>query len=348
MTGIVLALVLVLASWGMIDTTRVLLERQFVEVQRQDADVLVAGSSDGRALLSGLEGVEAVEPVESVEATAVSGGDRYATRLQAFERATSMHVFLGPDGEVLSLADGVLAGTALREMLGVERGDRIELVIGDGSTTTELTVDGFVAEPLGTPLYVADSVFERLAPGDGTVTTYSVRFEPGVDRQGAIDRLSDLDEVVAVRDALALYETAQSFMGLFSAFVGVMLVFGGIMAFALVASAVSANVNEREVELATLAASGADRAGLSRLVAGENLALVALSIPIGVAAGILLSSAFMSSFSSDLFRFDLEMRASTPVFASRGVLVAAAVALVPSLRIVHRLDVPGIVRRRAL
>jgi putative ABC transport system permease protein len=348
MIGIVLALVLVLASWGMIDTTQVLLDQQFVQVQRQDAEVVVADGADATGALLAVDGVAAAEAVEGLDVVASTADGRYATRLRAFPTDTSMHRFLDAHGDPLSLGDGVLAGEALRDVLAVGVGDEIAVAPAGGNGSVRLRVDGFVSEPLGTPLYVSDAVFAALPWADGATTSYDVRFADGADRQQVLDRITALDRVVAVVDSKALYETARSFMGLFYAFVGVMLVFGGIMAFALIASAVSANVSEREVELATLAASGTGRAGLSRLVAGENLGLTILAIPIGVAAGIGLSSVFMSSFSSDLFRFDLHMRVMTPVYASIGILVAAVLALLPSLRVVRRLDVPEIVRRRAL
>ena len=54
--GIVLAATLILASWGMLDTTKVLLQRQFVDIQRQDAQVYFATAGTGSAAASSADG----------------------------------------------------------------------------------------------------------------------------------------------------------------------------------------------------------------------------------------------------------------------------------------------------
>ncbi|MGA7271848.1 MAG: FtsX-like permease family protein [Acidimicrobiia bacterium] len=354
MLGVSLALVLVLSSWGMIDTTQVLLDRQFLQVQKQNAEVVLNTAPDP-AVISQLEAVPGVARAEStavVDTVLHHGPDSYSTVTQAFEQDTTMHTFIAPDGSDLSLpTDGVLVGVALRSLLGVEVGDSITIgfpSLGAGATTR---IAGFVDEPLGTFVYASETGLKTLA-GDGAIgsalPTALVAFDRGADPDTVIAALQDLSEVQIVRDSHALYETAQSFMGLFYAFVGVMLVFGAVMAFALILSSVAANVSEREVELATLAASGAGRGLLGRLVSAENIALTVIGIPLGLVIGYLVSAAFMSSFSSDLFSFDLHMRATTPLWASLGVLAAALVSLIPATRVVRRLDVAGVVRSRAV
>ena len=64
MIGVVLSLMLVLVSWGMIDTIHHLLDRQFVEIQQEDASVYFVGPVDSAevAALVATDGVAAAEP----------------------------------------------------------------------------------------------------------------------------------------------------------------------------------------------------------------------------------------------------------------------------------------------
>lgn len=354
MLGVSFALVLVLSSWGMIDTTQVLMDRQFLQVQRQNALVILNTPPD-RAALSTLEavpGVAKAEPTATVD-TVLHHGDRsYSTVTQAFERDTTMHTFIAPDGRDLSLpTDGVLVGVALRSLLNVDVGDPVTIAFPSLGTEATTRIAGFVDEPLGTFVYAGDEQLASLAGPDAIGSALSmalVAFDPGANSDSVVSALQNQGQVQVVRDSHALYGTAQSFMALFYAFVGVMLVFGAVMAFALILSSVAANVSEREVELATLSASGAGRGLLGRLVSAENIALTVIGIPVGLVVGYLVSAAFMSSFSSDLFSFDLHMRATTPLWASLAVLAAALVSLIPATRVVRRLDVAAVVRSRAL
>ena len=47
--GVVLALVLILVSWGMVDTAQILVDRQFKEIERQDAQLYFDGRLSNRS-----------------------------------------------------------------------------------------------------------------------------------------------------------------------------------------------------------------------------------------------------------------------------------------------------------
>ena len=87
--GVVLSLMLVLVSWGMIDTVRSLMDRQFVEIQREDATVFFAGptATDEVAALVDVEGVAAAEPALTLPVTLSANGEYYETALMVHDRS---------------------------------------------------------------------------------------------------------------------------------------------------------------------------------------------------------------------------------------------------------------------
>ena len=84
--GVTLALVLILASWGMIDTVGVLIDRQFNEVALEDASsVLAVPVGDEQvAAVAAVSGVARAEDVATLEVSVRSNGETYATQLQAY------------------------------------------------------------------------------------------------------------------------------------------------------------------------------------------------------------------------------------------------------------------------
>ncbi len=84
--------------------------------------------------------------------------------------------------------------------------------------------------------------------------------------------------VVAIEDPRALLAPVNSYLGLVYAFVGLMLVFGAVMAFALLFAAMASNLAERSVELATLRAAGIGHRELARMLVAENALVVAAGI----------------------------------------------------------------------
>jgi putative ABC transport system permease protein len=338
--GVVLALVLVLASWGMVDTVEVLLDRQFTEVQRQDAEVYVDGGDDDAVdAVRALAGVSRVEVVGRANVVVASDSDRYATELFAFAPSTQMHGF----GATGPPSGGLVAGRALADLLDVDVGDTVTVsASGDGTASVSLPIDGFVDEPLGTLAYAdPDAVGSLIDP------TVMARFADGADREEMRRTITQIPGVVAYTDARALYDTAQSLLGLFYAFVGVMMAFGGLMAFALIFAMTSANAAERSAELAAMRVNGVPPRYLARMLAGENLLLTVIAIVPGLVVGVGVSAVFMDSFSSDLFDFGLQIRARTLVIAALSVAVVSVLTQWPASRMIDRLDLARVVRERS-
>src|SRR5690606_24814573 len=109
-----------------------------------------------------------------------------------------------------------------------------------------------------------------------------------------------------------------------------------------------ANISERLTELASLRAAGMGRRRLALLVSGENLLLTLLGIVPGLVVGYYASAAFLSTFSSDLFSFDLHLRPWTPAFVALALVGAALLSQWPVLRAVGRIDVARVVRERSV
>jgi putative ABC transport system permease protein len=352
--GVAIATTLVLVSWGMLDTTQILLDRQFLQVQQQDATVYFAEPvpASSVSLMLRVPGVAAVEPQLQVSATIVSGDHRYATTLVGLEPATIMHGFIAPDGSSLRLPEnGLVLGAALRDRLGISIGDQVQVEPVAGGSPTSIAVAGFVDEPLGTFAYASlDTAASLAAPGNDppAVDSALVKYDPGAERSATADRIRAIPNVAGVLDSRGLYDLAQQLMGLFYAFVGVMLLLGAVMAFALIFNTLTANITERATELAALRTLGMSRGSISRLVTGENLVLTVAGVAFGLVVGYAVAVEFMASFSSDLFSFDLKVRPTTFLFTAIAVVLVGFLSQWPALRAVGRIDLGRIVRERSL
>jgi putative ABC transport system permease protein len=270
-----------------------------------------------------------------------SGTRRYQTALTGFAPGTTMHRFNGPLPE-----HGLILGESLRSTLGVDTGGVVNVSVGDGAPTP-VTVAGFVREPLGSLAYSTFSFAHTLA-GDRGLHSILVRYSGGTGSAVMQRRLVDVPGVVAVRDVRGSEETVRQLLGLFYAIVGVMLLFGSILAFVVMFNTLSVNLSERTVELATLRAAGGRLSSLARMMTAENVLLVVAAIPAGLLAGWFTGRWLMSSFNSDLYHFTLRLRATTPLLLAVALIAIAVLMHVPGRRTIRRLDIARIVRERAL
>jgi putative ABC transport system permease protein len=352
MVGVMLAVTLVLVSWAMIDTVDILVDRQFGEAEQQDATLVVPQGTSDQLVETALAvpGVAAAEPIARQSVTIARDGRRYATTLVVFESGTEMHRFLTGDGARELPPDGILVGRALEQLLDLAPGDRASVQADGAAGASEAVVAGFVDEPLGTLAYASRSVAanllgpERLAAATAEI---GVRLAPEADRGAVLDRLESVGGVAVVVDVRALQAAAESLMGLFYAFVAVMLVLGSVMAFAVLFNLMAANIGERVTELASLRAAGMSASELSRIITAENVLLTVAGIVPGLLVGWAAAAEFMASFSSDLFSFELHVRPTTFILTALAVLGASLVSQLPILRSVRRIDIARIVRERA-
>ena len=125
-----------------------------------------------------------------------------------------------------------------------------------------------------------------------------------------------------------------------------MLVLGALLAFTVIYVTMTVNLAERTGELATLRAAGAPIRRLTAALAIENLAVILLAVPIGLAAGVGLDGC-------SCVRSTTTCSTSTccgPVVlivATAGVTAAAAVSQLPAARLIRRIDVARVVRERS-
>jgi putative ABC transport system permease protein len=348
MLGTVLSLVLVLTSIGMMTSMARAIDIQFGQVEKQDATVVVdpAEADATAADLKATPAVTAVEKVITTPVTAAHAGHNYTTSLSGYAEDTIMHGFRTPDGGRTKLpSDGVLAGKSLTEQLAVGVGDQITLSTPDGRTT-RVTLAGLVDEPLGTVLYANTAVAQEVA-GSSAPVTYLLQFADGADENTHREAITSVPGVIAYTSAEGLFNRLDQYLGLFWAFIGMMVGLGAVLALTIIYVTMAVNVVERTNELATLRVAGVPLRRVGATLAAENLVATALGLPIGLTAGYLAAKAFLASFSNDLFTIELSIGWWALLTSALGVLAAAGLSQWPAVRTVRRLDIARVVRERA-
>ncbi len=359
MVVVVLALVMVLAAGGMIDTIVSAINRQFNDVQLQDANAFASQPVDASlvAAVGGVPGVTRAEPVATLTASVSQDGTTISTVLQGYQPDTRMHGWTNPGASLP--ASGVLVTKSMAAKLDLKVGDTIDIALPTLGTSISMPVAGMVDETLGMPLYAATGAVSAALSSAGvsdpgtalaapTVTSVQVLFGPGADRASVLHAIGGVPGILAAEDARSLYNSFEQYLGLFYLFTGIMLAFGGVMALALMFNTISVNIAERSGEFATLKANGMADRTIAVMIMGENLLLTVLGIVPGLVLGTLAAYEFILSFNNDSFSFGLSIEPLTYVVAAAAMVVVALLSMVPGIRSVRRLDIGAVVRERSV
>jgi len=103
---------------------------------------------------------------------------------------------------------------------------------------------------------------------------------------------------------------------------------------------------ERQRELATMRAMGTPYRHVRRLLSTEVVALWALAVPPGMAAGYWVALQFGRLFDSDLMTFRVTITPASYIGAAIAVLLATQVATWLSLRRLKRINLAEAIRER--
>jgi putative ABC transport system permease protein len=351
MVGVVLALVLILSFWVMIDSAQLLVNHQYEDVERQDAQLIFRDRVSRRELerVAAVPGVARVEPAVKAPVSLRANGRRYQTSLIGLEPGTQMHGFYLESGEQTRLpVSGLLAGQFVRARLDLEPGQEVTVSVPGTGVRVEAPVRNIVDEPLGAFVYASLDSMRAVTGGRlGLGNSVFVEYGDGVDRDRLRQELSTLPGVVAFADSKALLDYMNQYLGLYYLIIGLMVLFGGAMAFALLYNVIQANLAERAVEVATLRAAGTPFATLARMITLENVLITAIGIAPGLLIGYELARLFMEQFSYDWFTFEVQARTSTFVLSAAAIVGVALLSELPGLRAVKRLDIASVVRERS-
>ena len=229
-----------------------------------------------------------------------------------------------------------MLSTALADTLGVRRGDAV--TVRTANLDLRATVGGLVDEMSGMGAYVSLETMRPILPeGPAVFNGLYVLADPArlASVKAAILQLPGVASVQLKRDVQSDWQTL---MGLFYAFMGVLLIFSIAMAFALLFNAVTVNVLERERELATMRAVGAGLGRIAALILTEIGVLWLVTAPFGLILGTWAAVGLGQAFNSELISFQIVISPLSYVITTVGILVTMVISSLPALRHISHLD----------
>jgi putative ABC transport system permease protein len=239
--------------------------------------------------------------------------------------------------------DGLLLSKALAKLLEVDVGDTVELETATGSRPSPVL--GFVKQPLGSIVYISLEGARELAGMPGAVSAALLRAESG-RREEVKAALYQLPQTAAIEDPAQTRESISELMEFFYEFVGVMLLFGMALAFAIVFNTVTVNILERAREIATMRTVGTSLGRIGMMLTLENLLMGAPGIVLGVALGYWLAREMVLMWESDLFSLELAVFGRTYAIAVIGMLLVLLLSQIPGIRHVNRLNLARVTKEQ--
>lgn len=348
--GIAFATAIVVAGRFSFDAMELVLELQFERTQREDATVTFGRPVPLGALaaLSSIPGVLAVEPLRAMPVRLEHEGRAREVAVLATRRGGALRQIVGMDGVAGALPEeGVVLSSALATALAVKTGDSLRVRrLEGGRAEVRAVVAGTVDDFMGLMAYAELDALARLFGEAPAASGALLRIDPS-QRDLALARLEQLPAVLSIDERRATTrwfdEQVAAMVGVFN---GMLAIFAGIIAVAVVYNGARIALAVRGRELATLRVLGFTEAEVAAIVIGEQAAIVALGLPLGVLLGRALAAGIVASLDPELYRIPLVVADRTIVLAAVTVLGALAGSALVVRRKVAGLDLVGVLKAR--
>lgn len=249
----------------------------------------------------------------------VYGTDGKATlSLLGIDENTKVYNLTNTKGKDIKITDGdfyISEGFANEN--SIEKGDIVKInVVYDENLSTEIKVTDIIDQKLGSNGYMTNITLIDIF-NFNDITNDSLIYT-GVYVQGEIDEesIEQVNYISSVLSVDKLIETYEEFMGLIYFILGMLVIFGGIIAFVIIYVLSIMNLNERKAEFSSLRVLGLRNEEIYRIVARENSFGSIIGILIGIPLGIGMIEYISVYYSNSLFSFSMSYTPLMFVYAT--------------------------------
>ena len=214
------------------------------------------------------------------------------------EENTEFYDFRDLNGNKLTIPkDGILISSNLSKSLNAHKGDRIllESFIPD-SDGEYVTVKGIIEQSLGINGYMNISYVNQKFLDKGIINGVYINSDDDVNV-----KLDDIINIMSIQSQEQMQGVFEEFTALIAVFMGVMVIFSGMLGFVILYSMTLMSINERTLEFSSLRVMGFTKIEIFKMLVKENMVMSVLGIIAGIPLGKWLVDSIGNTFNTDIY-----------------------------------------------
>lgn len=285
--GIIGSTSLILCGFGLMNSINAMLDKAFDETVQYNVEIKLRTPMTTEQISDIYDTLSSAQNIDATMAFSVylygEGGNVQSPYMVVMDEGQKSLNFKDIYGNAVHLPeDGVLITLRMADALNVNVGDKLTAERLDG-VVIPLRVANIVDFPVGNEIYMGKTAFSKVSDLPFLIRTLLINRQ-GLDlnklkNDPRISLVETKDEMRS--NMLIVLEALQSFQV-------ILIVFSGLLAFAVMMVLGHMNYYERIRELATLKVLGFHKNEMKRLVLRENIWITIFGLPFGYIIGSLL------------------------------------------------------------
>jgi putative ABC transport system permease protein len=314
-----------------------LFDRQYSELQRMDYSVDFSAPQGRSSLLElqKLTTIDYIEPKVELPFQLTEGWKKETVNVIAVDQDTLMYGFRTSSGRDVDLPKkGIILTDILARQLQVDTGDVISIksVLPDAQEK-EIEVKAVVEQYFGKNAYMdLDQMYEILQERD--LITGALIFTD----HDIIPDLRDVSGIQAINSVQDMRDMIMEYMDMIIASMGALMLFGGVLGFAIVYNITIVSINERIMEFSSLRVLGFEKKEIFRLVTRENAFMTFFGLILGMPLGYFMCKGIVDSVSTEMYTIPAIIEPFVYVYSAVGTVVFVIVAQFATYKKIRNLN----------
>lgn len=248
---------------------------------------------------------------------------------------TKFYGFINQEGTEIELPkEGIVFSENLAKFLGVKKGDRVKIKsFIPEREDVYMEVKDIIKQSLGMNAYMdIDYMTDKLLDNELATGVYLNSKDDVKEKLGNVKNISS---VQSLDDLKSIF---QQFLQLSIFSIGILVIFSGVLGFAIVYNATTMSINERRLEFSSLRVMGFSKKEIYRIITKENTIMTVLGILIGMPIGRIMIRSVEEVFSNELYTLHTPISLKSYIWASALTIIFVALAQLSTLRKINKLD----------
>ena len=318
---------------------------QYGEFQTLDYNIDFTTPMNNNAIreLTQIIDVDQIEPKAEIPLELSSGWKKKTVSVIAVPRDTIMYHFKNTDGIKVELPkDGILLSEILAKSLNVKVGDNVIIKnYMPDKDDKSIEVKGIIEQYLGANAYMdIEEMYDVLDQKD-LVTGALINSDDEV-----ITKLKDVKNIRQIQSIDDMKNGLLEYMDMIIASMGVMMMFGGVLGFAIVYNITTVSINERIMEFSSLRVMGFDKKQIYKLVTRENAIMTIFGILLGIPLGYGMCVGLVSAVSTEIYSIPAIITPSIYVISAIATIIFVGIAQLATIRKIHNLNFMDALKNR--
>jgi putative ABC transport system permease protein len=335
--GIALTYAVTMVPVFMSTVWNTLFDRQYSELQRMDYSVDFSTPQGMESLLEleKLTTIDYIEPKVELPFQLTEGWKKETVNVIAVDQDTLMYGFRTSSGRDVDLPKkGIILTDILARQLQVDTGDVISIksVLPDAQEK-EIEVKAVVEQYFGKNAYMdLDQMYEILQERD--LITGALIFTD----HDIVPDLRDVRNIQAINSVQDMRDMIMEYMDMIIASMGALMLFGGVLGFAIVYNITIVSINERIMEFSSLRVLGFEKKEIIRLVTRENAFMTFFGLILGMPLGYFMCKGIVDSVSTEMYTIPAIIEPFVYVYSTVGTVVFVIVAQFATYKKIRNLN----------